>query len=399
MTTTRPGDIDEAAPSGGADRGGELFGGPTSESSAGMAFHDSSVVPVSDEALPKDLSSRRFRRSLIVALAVAAAIAALIALLPGLAALRTSFSGAEPAWIGLAALAEVLSCLSYVLVFRAVFCRRMTWRIGTELGLAEEAANSLLSVGGAGGLALGAWVLRRRDVPAEQIGRLTIGFFLITSAANVGFLVLCGVALAVGIASGPDDSLLLGGVPALVGVTGILLTLAIGAFARRKGISTGHPRLKPGLTAVGDGVSVAIRELRSPAAVAGSAGYMLFDIAVLAISFRAFGLPAPPLVALMLAYIIGQLGGLVPLPGGAGGLDLGLIGALVLYGSTAADATVAVLSYRALYLVVPAGLGLPALASLRRRLSRPESRLMFCAPREVQQHQVVSSRGPFDPDG
>ncbi len=341
------------------------------------------AVPVSDEPLPKELSSRRFRRSVIIALAAAVAIAAAIALLPGLTAIRKSFAGAEPGWIALAVLAELCSCLSYVLVFRTVFCRRMSWRAGTELGLAEQAANSLLSVGGAGGLALGAWVLRRRDVPADQIGRLTISFFLITSAANVGFLVLCGVALAAGVASGPHDSLLLGGVPALVGIVGILLTLAIGSFARRLGRSTDHPRLEATLIAVEDGVSGAIRELRSPAALAGSAGYMLFDIAVLAICFRAFGLPLPPLVALMLAYIIGQLGGLVPLPGGAGGLDLGLIGALALYGSTVADATVAVLAYRALYLVVPAGIGLPALASLRRRLARPGSQLMFCAPGEI----------------
>jgi uncharacterized membrane protein YbhN (UPF0104 family) len=338
------------------------------------------VVPVSDEPPPKKLSSRRFKRSAIIALIAAAAIVALIALLPGLAALRTSFSGAEPAWIALAAFAEILSCLSYVVVFRAVFCRRMSWRTGAELGLAEEAANSLLSVGGAGGLALGAWVLRRRDVPADQIGRQTIAFFLITSAANVGFLVLCGAALAVGIAAGPDHPLLLGGVPALVGMAGILLTLAIGVFARRLDLGTRHSRVQSMLTAIGDGVSVAIQELRSPAALVGSAGYMLFDIAVLAVSFRAFGLPLPPLVALMLAYIIGQVGGLVPLPGGAGGLDLGLIAALALYGSTVADATVAVLAYRALYLVVPAGLGLPALASLRRRLARPGSQLMFCAP-------------------
>jgi uncharacterized membrane protein YbhN (UPF0104 family) len=350
------------------------------------------VVPVSDEPLPEELSSRRFRRSAIVALIAAAAIVALIALLPGLGALRTSFSGAEPAWIALAALAEVLSCFSYVVVFRAVFCRRMSWRTGTELGLAEEAANSLLSVGGAGGLALGAWVLRRRDVPADQIGRLTIAFFLITSAANVGFLVLCGVALAAGIASRPDHRLLLGGVPALVGIAGILVTLAIGAFARGLDLGSDHSRLQATLTAVGDGVSVAIKELRSPSALVGSAGYMLFDIAVLAISFRAFGLPLPPLVALMLAYIIGQLGGLVPLPGGAGGLDLGLIGALALYGSTVADATVAVLAYRALYLVVPATLGLPALASLRLRLARPGSQLMFCAPGEIAEPHPAAAQ-------
>jgi uncharacterized membrane protein YbhN (UPF0104 family) len=316
------------------------------------------------EPLPKELSARRFRRSAIIALIAAAAGTALIVLLPGLAALGTSFAGAEPGWIALAALAEICSCLSYVLVFRTVFCRRMSWRTGAELGLGEEAANSLLSVGGAGGLALGAWVLRRQGMPGEQVGRLTISFFLITSATNVGFLVLCGIALVSGLASGPDDSLLLGGVPALVGIAAILLTLAVGSFAE-------------------EGVAGAIEALRSPVALIGSAGYMLFDIAVLAICFPAFGLPLPPLAALMLAYIIGQLGGLVPVPGGAGGLDLGLIGALVLYGSSAADATVAVLAYRAFYLVVPAALGLPALASLRRRLAKPESQLIFCAPGET----------------
>jgi uncharacterized membrane protein YbhN (UPF0104 family) len=357
------------------------------------------VVPISDEPLPRSLASRRFRRSAFIALAAAAAIAALVALLPGLAALREAFAGAQPSWIMLAAFAELLSCLSYVVVFRAVFCRRMSWRTGTELGLAEEAANSLLSVGGAGGLALGAWVLRRRDVPADQIGRLTIAFFLITSAANVGFLVLCGVALAAGLASGPHNSLFLGGVPALVGIAGILLTLAIGAFARRLDLGDGHSRLQATLTAVAEGVSVSIQELRSPAALVGSAGYMLFDIGVLAISFRAFGLPLPPLVALMLAYIIGQLGGLVPLPGGAGGLDLGLIGALALYGSSVANATVAVLAYRAVYLVVPAAIGLPAIASLRRRLARPGSHLMFCAPGEIPEAPptVVRPRRPFGP--
>jgi uncharacterized membrane protein YbhN (UPF0104 family) len=348
-------------------------------------FHlEVAAAEATSEALPKELSASRFRRSALLAVAAAVVLTALIALLPGLSALRTSFAGAQPAWLGLAALLEVCSCLSYVLVFRAVFCRRMSWRTGAELGLVEQAANSLLSVGGAGGLAVGAWVLRRRGVPSHQIGRLTIAFFLITSAANVGFLVLCGLALAIGVANGPDDSLLLGGVPALVGIAGILLTLAIGAFAGRVGARTSSSRLRTTLAAIEDGVAAAIEQLRSPAALIGSAGYMLFDIAVLAVCFRAFDLPLPPLVALMLAYIIGQLGGLVPLPGGAGGLDLGLIGALTLYGSSAADATVAVLAYRALYLVVPAGIGLPALASLRRQLARPQSHLMFCAPGETQ---------------
>ena len=33
-----------------------------------------------------------------------------------------------------------------------------------------------------------------------------------------------------------------------------------------------------------------------------------------------------------MAYLIGQLGGLLPLQGGIGGIDGGLIGALIVYG-------------------------------------------------------------------
>jgi len=336
------------------------------------------------EPLPSQLSATRFRHAALFAVAIAALLGALVVLLPSLSALRTSFSGAEPDWIALAICAELLSCLSYVLVFRSVFCHRMDWRTATELGLAEQAANSLLSVGGAGGLALGAWILRQQSVPKEQIGRLTVTFFLITSLANVGFLSICGIALASGLASGPDDRLLLGGIPTAAGMVAIVLALAIGAFAGRLTTATDRASVKAGLAAIDEGVGGAIEQLRSPPALAGSTGYMLFDIAVLAICFRAFGLPTPPLDALALAYIIGQLGGLIPLPGGAGGLDLGLIGALVLYGSTAADATVAVLAYRAIYLIVPAGMGLPALASLRRRLAHPDAQFVFCVPTEAR---------------
>jgi uncharacterized membrane protein YbhN (UPF0104 family) len=114
-------------------------------------------------------------------------------------------------------------------------------------------------------------------------------------------------------------------------------------------------------------------------------GYLVFDMAVLGVCFPAFGNPAPPIDALVLAYLIGQLGGLVPLPGGIGGLDLGLLGALVLYGVDATDAAVAVLAYRAVLLTVPAAVGLPALALLRRRLRREDHDIRACVPGEEVQ--------------
>jgi hypothetical protein len=58
-------------------------------------------------------------------------------------------------------------------------------------------------------------------------------------------------------------------------------------------------------------------------------------------------------------HLVGQLGSLIPVPGGLGGVDGGLIGTLVLYGVDATDAAVAVIAYRGLLLAIPAILGLP----------------------------------------
>src|SRR5215210_5428389 len=182
-------------------------------------------VAIEAEPLPDEFSSSRLRRSLIFLAVVVVVVAALIVLIPGLASLRDRFSGARVGWLVVAAALELASCASYVLVFRGVFCRRMSWRTSTEIGLAELGANSLFSVGGAGGLALGAWILRRGGLPADYIARRTVAFFLLTSLANVSFLVLGGLALGVGLLHG-SPSHLLGFVPAAAGALAIAFALA-----------------------------------------------------------------------------------------------------------------------------------------------------------------------------
>ena len=66
-----------------------------------------------------------------------------------------------------------------------------------------------------------------------------------------------------------------------------------------------------------------------------------------------------------IAYLIGQLGNWLPVPGGIGGVELGLVGALVLYGLPALTATAAVLLYRVIELWIPAVLGIAAFVQLR----------------------------------
>src|ERR687895_1437966 len=194
------------------------------------------IEPVEAEPLPDEFSASRLRRSLLLLAAVVVVVVAAILLLPGLGSLRSRFSGAQPEWLALAAVLQLGSCAGYVLVFRGVFCRRMSWRTSTEIGLSELAANSVFSIGGAGGLALGAWILRRGGLSRSFIARRTVAFFLLTSLANVGFLALGGVALATGVLSG-SPGLLLGLIPAVVAALAIALAVGArrvaGALARR----------------------------------------------------------------------------------------------------------------------------------------------------------------------
>jgi uncharacterized membrane protein YbhN (UPF0104 family) len=345
------------------------------------SFTVNSLETVEAEPLPEEFSSSRLRHSLLVLAAVAVVVVAVVVLAPGLASLRERFAGAEAGWLVVAAGLQVLSCASYVLVFRGVFCQRMSWRTSTEIGLSELAANSILSVGGAGGLALGAWILRRGGVAVGHIARRTVAFFLLTSLANVGFLILGGIALATGALSGAP-SVPYGIVPALGGV--LLISLALGArsTADRLAQRTQRDRVARVFRVVGEGVDEALALLRAhePLIILGAAGYMLFDVAMLGVCFAAFGNDVPPVGVLLLAYIIGQLGSLIPLPGGIGGVDGALIGTLVIYGVDVTDAAVAVIAYRGLLLSIPALLGLPALAVLRRRLQTEAHDIAACVP-------------------
>ena len=153
-----------------------------------------------------------------------------------------------------------------------------------------------------------------------------------------------------------------------------------GALARR----SMRARLAAGASALGDGLDEAVRLLRTGdlGIIVGASGYMLFDVAMLGVCFAAFGNDIPPAGVLLVAYIIGQLGSLIPIPGGIGGVDAGLIGTLALYGVDPTDAAVAVIAYRGLLLAIPAVLGLPALAVLRRRLRNEAHDIAACAPGE-----------------
>src|SRR5947209_16009594 len=91
------------------------------------------------------------------------------------------------------------------------------------------------------------------------------------------------------------------------------------------------------------------------------------------VCFRAFG-ANPAIGVLALGYLIGQLGGNLPVPGGIGGVDGGLIGVFALYHAPLAPTAAAVLAYRTISLWLPLAPGGLAFLQLRRRFARPGGR-------------------------
>ena len=326
--------------------------------------------------MPGELDPRRLARRVLPVAAALGLIVLIILLAPGLGDVRSKLAGADPAWVALAVAFEAMSCVSYVLMFRPIFCQNMPWRTSWEIGLSELATGSIVPASGAGGLALGAWILHEGGMPAERIASRSVAFFLIKSSVNFVAVAVLGTVMALGLV-GPDLSPWLTAVPAV----GAVLVIAAVLLVPRLGVGDPVPgdagRMRRALRAIrkalvgGTADAVQIVRSRNGLVIAGALGYWAWDNAVLWATFHAFGF-SPPITVILLGYLIGQLGGLLPMPGGLGGIDGGLIGTLIVYGTPAAASAAAVVAYRVILFALPLLLGAVAFISLRRGLNKPD---------------------------
>jgi uncharacterized membrane protein YbhN (UPF0104 family) len=215
-----------------------------------------------------------------------------------------------------------------------------------------------------------------------------VAFFFLTSLANVAGVILFAVLFALGVLShdrDPTVTYVFGGLAlvATVAVVGLLPLLARRRpeHLPRAGEGRIHTTWAWVRYSLGQGVIdglVLLRHRPVPVLV-GSLGFLGFDIAVLGASFAAFGY-SPAIGVLVLGYLIGQLGGNIPIPGGIGAVDGGLIGTFALYHQPLAVTTAAVLIYHAIALWVPALIGSVAFLQLRRTLEREDHPAAICAP-------------------
>jgi uncharacterized protein (TIRG00374 family) len=329
----------------------------------------------SPEELPSEFQPKSLRHRAGQALLALALLLAIILFAPGLGEVRDKLAGASPSWLVLAAALEGLSFGSYVVMFGPIFCTGLTWRRSWEIGGAELAMGSLVPASGAGGLALGAWVLHRGGMGGERIAKRSVAFFLIKSGVNFLAVAVIGTALALGLV-GPDLSLWLTALPAALATLCIVAVAVLPSLGPGERVGPDASRSRRAFNAtrraVIDGTAEARKIIRSgnTRVLAGSFGYWFFDNAVLWATFHAFGM-SPPITVVLMGYLIGQLGGLLPIPGGVGGIDLGLIGVLIAYGTSAAGTAAAVFAYHVILFWLPLVVGGIAFSMLRRNMPPP----------------------------
>jgi uncharacterized protein (TIRG00374 family) len=315
-------------------------------------------------------------------------IAALYFLLPQIAGLQDTWHRIEngsPWWIGVALLFGVGMFAGYVAMFRGIFVRagstRIDWQASYQITLAGLAASRIFAAGGAGGLVLMAWALRRSGMRKRFVADKTLTFLILTYLPYMAALMICGVGLRLGIFNG-EAPFGLTVVPAIIafiitaiGVSTVVvppdLQRRLDGFARRYGkFGRLTQRLANLPASVSAGMRDALRHLRHPdPALAGAVLFWAFQVAVLWASFRAFG-DAPPLAVLTQAFFVGMFGNLLPMPGGVGGVEGGMIAALAGFGVDAGQAVVAVLLFRAVTFWLPLIPGVIAYFQLRKTIER-----------------------------
>jgi uncharacterized membrane protein YbhN (UPF0104 family) len=230
-------------------------------------------------------------------------------------------------------------------------------------------AGAVLPGGNFSSAATTGWLLRHHGIGARRL--LERCGALLCFLTLFGFFVngVAGAFLLVGVGHGPHD-LEHSGIPILVSLFVIGSALAAMILGRRY-----RGRGPAAARSVAASLEGAWDSLSAPHwRLLGAAGFLGLDMAALWAACRATGHPLG-LLALALAYFIGYLATMIPMPAGLGVLDSGLAGALVLYGFSPAASVGAVLVYHAISVWIPGLGGLVAwLPSRRRRLAEAAAR-------------------------
>jgi uncharacterized protein (TIRG00374 family) len=335
------------------------------------------------------------RRLLAYGLVVVVILVALYLVLPKIAGLEDSLrkiEDADPVWMAVALGLNLLSFAAYIALFRGVLGgagasqvrERLDWRTSYQITLAGLAATRLFSAGGAGGIALTYWALRRAGMGGRQAASRMVAFLVLLYTMYLGALVVCGIFLRVGLFPGPSPvgmTIVPAGIAGAALIVLFLISLIPADFERVVARwAQGHRRVRLARriasipATIATGTRTALSLLRHPSsgllAIVGAAGFWAANIAVLWACFHAFGEDVPKAV-LVQGFFVGMTANLLPFfPGGVGTVDAGMIAAFLAFGEPSSTVFVSVLAYRVIAFWLPIPPGIFAYLQLRRTVAR-----------------------------
>jgi uncharacterized protein (TIRG00374 family) len=262
---------------------------------------------------------------------------------------------------------------------------RLDWPASYQITMAGLAATRLFSAGGAGGIALTYWALRRAGMGRRDAACRMVAFLVLLYAVYMAAIVVCGLFLRVGLFPGPSP-VGVTIVPAALAGVAIALFLLVSFIPddverRLAAWSQGYRRrarwlrrLATGPATLAAGTRTAMTIVRNPSrgllAMVGAVGFWATNIAVLWACFHAFG-EAVPKAVLVQGFFVGMTANLLPFfPGGVGSVDAGMIGAFLAFGEPASAVIVSVLVYRVIAFWLPIPPGIVAYIQLRRTVGR-----------------------------
>jgi uncharacterized protein (TIRG00374 family) len=351
-----------------------------------------------EEASTEEVESRMLlggRRLLVYGLVVVVVLVALYLVLPKIAGLEDSLrkiEDADPVWMAVALGFNLLSFAAYIALFRGILGGagvsrvrdRIDWRTSYQITLAGLAATRLFSAGGAGGIALTYWALRRAGMGGRPAASRMVAFLVLLYTMYLGTLVVCGIFLRVGLFPGPSPvgmTIVPAGIAGAALIVLFLISLIPSDFERVVGRwAQGHRRVRLARriasipATIATGTRTALSLLRHPSsgllAIVGAAGFWAGNIAVLWACFHAFGEDVPKAV-LVQGFFVGMTANLLPFfPGGVGTVDAGMIAAFLAFGEPSSTVFVSVLAYRVIAFWLPIPPGIFAYLQLRRTVGR-----------------------------
>ena len=331
------------------------------------------------------------KRIVQTVVAVVVLVAAIYFLFPELVGIEDGvrrLGDGDPIWVTIAFAFSILMFLSYVGLFKGIIGERLRlrWSESYQITMAGLAATRLFSAGGAGGIVLTYWALRKAGMPRKDSAGRMVAFLVLLYAVYMFTLVINGVLLETGVFVGPNPAGLTIVPAALAGsviILFLLIALIPGDFQRRLAESSPDTRLGRigvGLASVPEtmaaGTRMAIAIVRNPSrgglALAGAVGFWAANIAILWASFKAFDVNVGGAVIVQ-GFFVGMVANLFPFaPGGVGAVDAGMIGAFVLFGLPGGAVFAAVLCYRVIAFWLPLPPGVVAFFQLRKTVKRWE---------------------------